>query len=365
MEESWLDGWREQIARLKNSLMVPSKSWTHGWLKPDQLPDGFQGRDLDPGKDYVEIRLRSMRIPFERKLSRRYYGAVHSFISLDSLSGSGEAVFSVVTTPSSLQNVDPENVSNVIQYDVPLLGPVPYQGGSIRVEAGVFSVLEQDLIVPFLKVIEDISRTAGVSIVSQAMPFVQPIQSAIYSLIGASPSNKLEIGIKMQVDHEGYLVALGDSSSGATLSKLRLEGDGRLFNGKDEIIKHPYMVLTVKASKNREGIARVPDVLKAMQELVTAIRNARTKASILESYDNFARVTRSCLDLLPADAELIVKNTYEERVKSALERVQETPKGEQPSLEIDRRKEKKLLNKDLSEAKTVLKKIDAVMASRK
>jgi hypothetical protein len=284
-------------------------------LAASQVPNNFEGRTLVPRKDYVEIRLKSMRIPFEKIGSRRYYGTVHSFITLNSLVGQGEAAFNVVTTPNALQKVDSNNLNNAIQTDIPLLGPVPYLGGDIKVEAGVFSVLAQDLIAPFLRIVESISNTAGVNIVNQALPFVQPIENAVYQLIGASEGNKLEIGIKTPVRSEGYLVVIADGA--AVVSKLSLGGDGRLYNGSSEV-SAAYMVLSIKAIKNRDDYTKIPEVLKALQELLAGIR-VGSKEAINQFYGTFARTTRGSPDLLPADAEVIIQQVYEERVKPALE----------------------------------------------
>jgi hypothetical protein len=310
----WLDGFKNQVEELKGHFWVRSQTWTYGMLTAPQVPGNASGRALAPRKDYVEIRLKSMRIPFERVGGRRYYGTVHSFITLNSLAGSGEASFNVVTTPGQLQKVDPNNLSNVVQTDIPLLGPVPYLGGDVKLEAGVFSVLAQDLIAPFLKVVENISNTAGVSIVSQALPFVQPLENAVYELIGASDTNKLEIGIKTPIREEGYLAVVGDSS--VPLAGLKLGQDGKLYNGTAEV-SAPYMVLSIKALKTRDDYTKIPDVLKALQELLVGIRSGSTE-SINQFYQSFARTTRGSPDLLPMDAESIIQQTYEERVKPAL-----------------------------------------------
>lgn len=310
----WLDGFKNQVEELKQHFWVRSQTWTYGMLTPQQVPGNVQGRPLTPRKDYVEIRLKSMRIPFERIGTRQYYGTVYSFITLNSLAGQGDAAFNVVTTPSALQKVDPVNLKNAIQTDIPLLGPVPYFGGDVKVEAGVFSVMAQDLIAPFLRIVESISETAGVNIVTQALPFVQPIENAVYQLIGASESNKLEIGIKTPIREEGYLAVVADST--VTLSKLTLGPDGKLYNGANEV-SAAYMVLSIKAFKNRDDYTKIPEVLKALQELLSGIR-LNSKSAINQFFETFASTTRGSPDLLPQDAEEIIRQVYEERVKPAL-----------------------------------------------
>jgi hypothetical protein len=322
---NWLEGFKEKAQEIKESLWVKSKSWTFGWLKPEQVPGTIQDQDLSEGKDYVEIYMTSLKIPNQAIMTRRYFGTVHSFTSLPSLSPSavgGQAAFNVVTTPSLLQNVDSQNLSNVVQADIPLLGPVPYQGGNITVEAGVFSVLAEDLILPFLKVVEDVSKAASISIVSQAIPFIQPIEEAIYHLIGAGSGNKLEIGIKTTLKKSGYLVVVGTSADEKFLSSLRLKADGRLYVN-DKEIEYAYMVLAVKSSKNR-NLSGIPEVLKAFQELQTGIRGVAQKEAIMSFYNTFTRTTYGCADLLPEDAEIINTQIYKRWVEPALRNIKDS-----------------------------------------
>lgn len=320
LPDDWLKDWAKLAEKIKRELWKRTQSMAWGWLAPSQLPDNFQGRDFEERKDYVEVRLRSMRIPYKSVGVKKFYGAVHSFISIDTLT-SGRAVFNVVTTPAQLQNVDPTGLDNVIQSDLLLLGPIPYQGGDINIEAGVFSVLSDDLIAPFLKVIEDVSKTAGVSIVSQAIPFVVPIENAIYHLIGYDKDNKLEIGLSTalmaQPIKEGFLVVVGSSPDDGFLSKLKLHKDGRLFEGDREINDKPYMVLTIMARRHRNGYV-LPDVKKAMANLMTAIGQGN-RDTILQFFGDFKNVVNSSPDLLPDDARTLIQQTYEERVKPVLE----------------------------------------------
>jgi hypothetical protein len=100
------------------------------------------------------------------------------------------------------------------------------------------------------------------------------------------------------------------------LANLKLGKDGKLYSGSLEV-SAPYMVLSIKALKTRDDYTKIPDVLKALQELLAGIRNGSVE-SINQFYQSFARTTRGSPDLLAEDAELIIEQTYEERVKPAL-----------------------------------------------
>ena len=138
---------------------------------------------------------------------------------------------------------------------------------------------------------------------------------------------------------EGYLVAVGAPANDGYFSTLKLHEDGRLYEGNKEITKYPYMVLTIKASKTRDNYVEIPDVLKALQNLLAAIGTGH-KESILEFYNAFTRVTRSSPDLLSDDAELLNTQIYKQKVEPALKKAQDKM---QIMSEIDLEKAKKSL----------------------
>ena len=48
--------------------------------------------------------------------------------------------------------------------DQRLLGPVPSMGGDLELKVGLFAVKSQDMLQPFLEILEDLSKAAGVGI---------------------------------------------------------------------------------------------------------------------------------------------------------------------------------------------------------
>ena len=327
----WESRWREITEEVKNRVWQQSKSFTAGFLETNQSEDKFVGRAVEPRKDYVEVRVKSMRVPFKIIGTRTYYGTVHSFMSLNNIAATnGKAKFSVVTTPNDLQNLDKDSLFNVITKDILLLGPIPYQGGDINLETGVFSVLSDNLLAPFLKIVEDVSKTAGVSVISQAMPFIGPIENAIYHLIGYSSENKLEVGINMPLMDgqikEGYLVVVAESGGKEYLSKLRLQNDGRLFSGAKEITTVPYMVLTIRAKKRRGSYDDITKIRDSMAKLYNSFETGDADI-IMRFFNDFTNIVNGSPELLPSDAQMIIEETYQENVKPVIDRIKNSPKA--------------------------------------
>ena len=76
-----------------------------------------------------------------------------------------------------------------------MLGPVPYRGGDIGLEVGLFSIKSADLAKPYLSLMEDISNKAGVSMINTALQFAEPLKNGINLLVGGDVDTLLEIGI--------------------------------------------------------------------------------------------------------------------------------------------------------------------------
>jgi hypothetical protein len=321
------DDLKKETERIKEELWLRFSSMSFDWLDQSRVENHEQTwvpkNDLASDQCYVEIKVKTMHIPYQRVFTKRFFGAVHSFISLNSnnVNLGGKASFNSVTTPALLQNVDPKNMDKVVQSDVRVLGPVPFRDDVIDIEVGVFSVQEDDLLAPFLKIVEEMSNTAGVSIVSKALPFVSPIENAIYNLIGYSQNNKLEVGLKTNLRREGYLVVVG--SENCDFSKLYLKNDGKLVkkvsvHADEQPLQEAYMVLTVKSVSHRSNWREIPELLKAFNDLLVLIKSGN-KESVKDFFERFKKDFKYSSELIIDDSDQIIAEISKKYVEPALQ----------------------------------------------
>ena len=79
----------------------------NGWARSEIVSaNTLAGEPIEPDGAYVYIWLESMRITNVRKGLTRFFGAVHSFVSVPVLSGAERATFHSVSTPTGLQALD-------------------------------------------------------------------------------------------------------------------------------------------------------------------------------------------------------------------------------------------------------------------
>ena len=109
-----------------------------------------------------------------------------------------------------------------MQLDQRLLGPVPYVGGDIQAEVGLFSVASGDLTGPYLKLLDLLSQAATVSFIGLALPFVEPIKQGINAL--RRLHQRCGTGDRVLHDVAAAEVRSGGSNPDSGLGLCRLSG---------------------------------------------------------------------------------------------------------------------------------------------
>jgi hypothetical protein len=295
-------GWWKQIWKTK------ADDWVFGWLEPQQVPLGAQSGVVQPGRSYLNIFLKSARLVDVRRGLTRFYGAVHSFMKVPHQSGK-TAEFQVVTTPSELMNLDSRNLDRVIQINQRLLGPVPYAGGDLEIEAGLFSVAGSDLAAPYLSLLEGLSKAAGVSFVSSALPFAGPILEGVKLLTGGNGHADLEVGLSIREPAMrcGYCVVMRAAKGAINLRSLHLDPeDFRVVDADGRTVKdYPYMVLQIDAEPKRDDWFRIPELTESYARIQELYRenSPETNAAI----EVFRRIAMTCNDLTTDDATRLAK----------------------------------------------------------
>jgi hypothetical protein len=291
-------GWWNQIWRNQ------AQDWIVGWLDPSQTPNSELFGQIEPESAYLNIALKSARIVDVRKGFKTFYGTVHSFIRLPSPSQQN-AEFNVVNTPTALKNVDAAGINRVIQLNQRLLGPVPYLGGDLEIEVGLFSIASSDLALPYLTLLESLSKTAGVSFISSAVPFVSPILEGVKLLAGSDKDSILEVGVSMTEfsPRQGYFVAIRAPKGRLDVKTLKVDASDFRLLGSDgaALVDFPYLVLEVRGETYRSDWFKVPEIgtaYREIQELYRANKDSDTEAAL----GRFRRMALTCNDLLVGDA---------------------------------------------------------------
>lgn len=309
-------GWWNNIWKTR------SEDWLFFELDSAQVPGGRISEKVPVNSAYLSIFLKSMRITHVRKGLSKFYGTAHSFISLPHRSITEPAEFNVLTTPGKLKNVDADAIDHVIQMDRRLLGPIPYRGGDLDIEIGLFSIKSADLAEPFLNVLEQLSDLAGVSYVKAAKSFVQPLKNGIALLTGSS-GDTLEIGMARTFTEPrtGYFVVMrapkGPDSNDIVMKVKVDPNDFKLVHPQPETIEeYPYMIIEVQYSSARDDWFRIPELHDVYQLLQSDVREGNYE-KVKQSLVVFKRTAIICDDLLQQDSVRLIE-LVEKEVNAAM-----------------------------------------------
>lgn len=296
-------GWWSSIWRTR------AEDWIYSSLEPEQTPDNLVRAEITPDTKYLNVFLRSMRITSIRKGLSKFYGTVHSYISVPYITKLEPAEFQVVATPSELKNQDAKHLDRVIKIDQRLLGPIPYRGGDVEVEVALFSVKSADLAEPFITVLEQMSSLAGVSYISTALPFMRPLKDGINLLTGADNDTILEIGLATTFSkpQTGYYFIMRAKKGEVNPKSLKVDKDYRLVDGSGSAVKdYPYLVLAVEATDEHGSWFQIPELSNLYGDLQNEIRKYDLEGA-KEVFASFRRTALTSPDLLTTDANRLVE----------------------------------------------------------
>jgi len=292
---------------LQKLLSSTAVDWTFDRINSKHVPGGASEEPIRPNEKYVSVFLRSMRIVHTRKLWKKFYPVVHSYISLPHRSGH-IAEFQVVASPSKLLELDGTRIDRVIAVNQRLLGPTPYRGGDLKMELGLFSVNSSDFAKPFLSILETMATTAGVSFVGAAKPFVDPLKKGIELLSGAKDLN-LDIGVATDFDkpETGYFYVMGAPKGSLESEDLKVSSDYKLIERSGRAVsQYPYLLFSIDSSSKRDEWFVIPEISSAHKELYRLVGAAGKRAEIEDALQAFRRTVLTSPDLLTADAERLV-----------------------------------------------------------
>lgn len=305
-----------------------SDDWIVAQLGADQVPGAEATRLVRPHNDYLSIHLQSLRIAYTRKITTRFHGAVYSFAGLPHRSGQ-KAEFNSITTPGNLRNIDPDRVDRVVQMSKRIVGPIPYRGGDLELDIGLFSVRVTDLAAPFLDLLEELSGAAGVAFVSTMMPFLRPLRKGIEAITGG---NSLEVGLSRVFPQPstGWFVVIAAPKGSVNVASIRIDPqDHRIIS--PEIERHSYLVFEISAADQRDDWYLIPELQSTYRRLQKeAAAGEATNARA--AFQVFRRAVLTNDDLLAQDAQYVV-DAVERELTSIQGNAAMFPRAELPPLE--------------------------------
>jgi len=296
-----------------------AEDWFFAFLEPSQTPENLPIKLVEPNTYYLNVHLKSLRIVNVRLGLSKFYGAVHSFTSIPHRGGKN-AEFNVLTTPNKLEELDAKHIDRVIPINERLLGPLPYVGGDLDIEVGLFSIKSADLAAPFIGLLQQMSTLSGVAFINKALPFAEPLKNGINILTGGQDDTILEIGLSAQfpIVKTGYFVVVRVPKKDIDVKNIKIDkSDFRLiYSNGVPVSDFPYMVFEISVSDQRDAWFDIPDLLEPYKNLQKDIREGDFE-SVQNSLIVFKKAALTCNDLLFKDAKRLYSEV-ENQVKEIM-----------------------------------------------
>jgi hypothetical protein len=276
---------------------------------PDQIGEKHDAVSLK--NQYLRVELRSMWVTHVQKGLTKFYGMVNSHIAVPHLR-EGDAEFQTMVCPPELKDVDAASIVQFISFNQPLAGPVPYRGGDVRLQIGLFSVAAANVMAPYISLLEEISSKCSIEFINLALPYVGLLSKGVSLLTGSNNAKVLEIGISTTLADPRRTALLVMRANRADFPDSRLRKlvvttpDSRLLENGKPLTEFPHMILRIAGKPNRDDWFKIPELKSQHDSFVKALRGGDAN-EVKPALIALTRYLRTCPDLLRADADAIAK----------------------------------------------------------
>lgn len=187
------------MGRVGNFLRQEPGDWFFGRVRPaDRTATTPQGTLVEAESAYISLYCEAMRVSAVRVRGQSFYRAVTSTCGMQSRSGQ-RAELLAVSTPSALRGVDPAHLDRVITGTFPLVDSVPYRGGGLDAEIGLFAFPGGYLLEPYLDFLSEVAAAASAFLppvgALASMALTTPARKGLDLLFGAATGARLEVGL--------------------------------------------------------------------------------------------------------------------------------------------------------------------------
>ncbi len=255
-----------------------------------------------PDETYVELFIDSLRIDKARAFASRFHGVVYTFASLANLA-QDSAAFSSVTKPDKLADLDKNSVERVLTVSRKMMGPVPWRGGSLELQLGLFSVKSGNVLTPILDFVTRVSDAAGIAVVGAAKPLLPLIGQGMDLIAGQTEDTQLLVGLDtaLPLDRTVTCAIIARAKQKVDVAALSIDpADGKLMIGGVPL-EAGYCVFSIRATDRKPDFGEIPELKDSYAEFRRAVI-AGKEQDAHEASGTFCRRVLTSPDLIPKDA---------------------------------------------------------------
>jgi hypothetical protein len=247
-----------------------------------ELPDGqkLNTTQVTAGRHYYKIWLADMFLKDDRAWGSSWYPAVVASVQLKF--GNKTQELTHVAGETTLKNFDRRAVRKGVSLNHEITDLLPFNGGTVRMEAALLAMEGKNGVKNLLKVLGDFSKLLVVPELSSALAVAGPLANGVAELVGATdahPELRMEDtwtgtdvgGVNILLG--GYFVVISAQSGEIPPQELSVRGS-RLYRGKDELTGYHYMLFRVDTTEFRDDWDSLTSISEAYEQAVSALESA-------------------------------------------------------------------------------------------
>lgn len=269
--------------------------------------DPMCGQQINPDECYVELFVESLRIEEARRFATQFHGVVYTFITL-AREGDANANLASICKPEKLATLDEQSLGKVITVSRQVMGSIPWRGGTLHLELGLFSVKSGNLLTPVINFVTQVSSAAGISFIGKVAPFVPLLTSGMDMIAGQAGDIAIEVAVDTDLQPAQTAIYAIISAPRGEIDPARITLDPQdrklLVDGKP--LSHGFCVFSLRRSDQKADFGEIPELKDAYGKLQIAIRS-NNLAAATDALTLFRQTVIVCPDLITSDAKRLIE----------------------------------------------------------
>ena len=272
---------------------------------------------MRPDEVYIELFVETVRLKTQRRCAGRLHGMLYSGLTL-ARDGGRNAALATIAKPHHLTDLDTKTLDRAIMVERRLLGAVPWHGGTLKLELGLFSIKAASPLSPVLDYVTRVSDQAGISFVGGAQRFLPLITDALDLILGQSRDVAIELALDtdLTLSRSEVMALVAVSKDRITPADLRIDPTDHKLLWKGAPLEDAYCVISIRRTDRKADFGEIPELAEGYNHLRDALKTRRKRVSE-EAKQALALAIYRSPDLIDRDKARLVA-LIEAEVKRAI-----------------------------------------------
>jgi hypothetical protein len=288
---------------IKQWFVQPATPLYYGRIPDDRVPKIAPSAAVREGEAYLRLWLTQMYLAHDRTWFQDWYPVTHALVNLRF--GDQQVSVPYVAGPGALKDLDAGHLGNVIQLNHQLTGLLPFNGGTVAVQAGLLAMKGDNQLSAALKMVSDVSSLLAVPQLSSVLAIAEPVANGVQGLLTSSAGG-LQLGLQQTFTaasgggnglRAGYFVAVATGEAQVRPKRLWVMDDV-LRAGDSAATSVPYteasfMLFRMEVSTEHDNYQGFTTIERHMKEAEKALFEdkgdeamTRLRAACLEAWQS-------------------------------------------------------------------------------